>query len=184
MIKRISLSVLGILFLGGGAVILWLNPLPQRMTYTGYYVAGESIPTAPEVNAFAPPIEQVNYDGTKLINLMDFRGDWVLINFWATWCAPCMIEMPDLQQLYDEYPDLHIIGVNLDEHPSLVAEWVERLGLTFDIVIDRGELIRQYPRYGPPATYLIGRDGLIKRIDYGTIDLETMRQALNQAGIS
>jgi thiol-disulfide isomerase/thioredoxin len=184
MIKRGILSILGIIALLGGGLILWHSPLPQRMTYTGYYVAGETIPTAPEIHAFAPPIQQNNLDGTQIIDLQALRGDVVLVNFWATWCTPCLIEMPDLQQLYDEYPDLHIIGVNLNEPPSLVREWVEKLGLTFDIVIDRGDIIRQYPRYGPPATYLIGRDGLIKRIDYGTIDLETIRQALNQASNS
>lgn len=184
MMKRGGVLLLGIILLGGGLGILWLNPPPERMLYTGYYIAGESIPTAPELNAFAPLIHQLNVDGTRTINLADWRGDVVLVNFWATWCAPCLIEMPDLQQLYDEYPELHIIGVNLNEHPALVMAWVERLGLTFDVVIDRGDIIRQYPRYGPPATYLIGRDGLIKRIDYGTIDLETLRRALNQANMS
>lgn len=184
MIKRAFLLICGFVAIIAGGMVLYTHPLPERIHYTGYYVAGASIPTASEIGAFAPPLQQINLDGTKMIDIKSLRGEGILINFWATWCAPCLLEMPDLQQLHEEYTNLHIIGVNLNEHPQIVMDWMDKLGLTFDIVIDRGEIIRHYPRYGPPATYLVGRDGLIKRIDYGTIDLETLRQALNQAGIS
>ena len=63
----------------------------------------------------AVDMELVNIDGTKQ-NLKDFRGKWVIVNFWATWCPPCIAEMPDLQEFHDEHKQkATVIGINVED---------------------------------------------------------------------
>ncbi len=177
-----------ILLAGGvGAVLMGIGilvaaGLPQRAAYTGYFIPGVALPIAPEVGALAPPIQHVNLSGES-VSLWDLRGAPILINFWATWCAPCIAEMPDLQAIYEEYADsgLRILAVNLNESHAEIRTWVEQLGLTFDILPDlTGGILRDYPRHGPPATYLIAPDGVIIRIDYGPIQADTLGSQINQ----
>ena len=151
--------------------------LPDRATYTGYIEAGEKY--APELNAIAPPFEAKTLTGDTL-RLADLRGQTVLVNFWATWCEPCKAEMPDLQAVYENYQSrgFRILGVNLGEGKDQVATWVQRLGVTFDIVLDDGQQIAsEYQLRGQPSSYLIAPNGVITQIYYGP----TIRQSLEAA---
>ncbi|TVR21065.1 MAG: TlpA family protein disulfide reductase [Anaerolineaceae bacterium] len=178
--RRAVLILSGLLSVALGVAVLVSAGLPQRAAYTGYFVPGEALPVAAEIGALAPPI-QADTLSDDAVDLWRMRGAPVIVNFWATWCAPCITEMPELQQVYEEHAadGLRIVAVNLGESRRLVAQWADQLGLTFDIVLDpAGDVVRSYPRYGPPATYFIAPDGVISRIEYGPVNAETIRRTI------
>lgn len=143
--------------------------LPQRADFTGEIVNQQRF--APETGALAPLFEQSTLASTP-ISLVELRGTPVILNFWATWCVPCRVEMPVLQSLHDRYAEqgLHIIGINLGESETVIHRWVDDLALTFDIVADHsGEITARYYLLGQPSTYVIAPNGRIVGIFHGPV---------------
>lgn len=100
------------------------------------------------------------------IALADLRGKVVLVNFWATWCPPCRVEMPGFQKVYTKYRDqgFTIVGLSNDRGPrSVVTEFVQARSLTFPIAMANAEAVRAFghPR-ALPTSYLIDRQGRIR----------------------
>ena len=108
------------------------------------------------------------------VSLSDYRGQVVLVNIWATWCGPCLQEMPSMQRMYDELSDedFEILAVSIDAplgesdafgRPGGDLEaFVDELELTFPILHNgAGEIQRQYQTTGVPESFLIGPDGVI-----------------------
>jgi peroxiredoxin len=95
--------------------------------------------------------------------LREFRGKLVLLNFWATWCAPCLHEMPSMERLYQTFKqtDFVLLAVSMDRQGEEVAKpFVENLQLTFPVLLDSTlEVSRQYGVRGLPTSYLIDPDG-------------------------
>lgn len=102
--------------------------LPDRSRANAIYVISpQDTPVAPEVGAVAPPIEAADLNG-RHISLAAQRGSPVVVNFWATWCGPCITEMPMIQTAYEQYraQGLRVIGVNSNETPAEVMNWQTR----------------------------------------------------------
>lgn len=127
----------------------------------------------------APPLALPRLDGDTL-SLAELRGKVVMLNIWATWCAPCRIEMPSMQQVYEQFREdgLEVVAVSVDKDPGLrrpdgairgvVSEFVEQLGLTFPIVVDpTGATERLYGIDALPTTLLIDRSGRIRVREVG-----------------
>lgn len=126
--------------------------------------------------AEAPNFEATSLDGEP-VTLAAYEGDVVLLNIWATWCAPCREEMPSMQRLSTaiDHPDFHVVAVSVDASvPGMrgydgriggdVQAFIEEYGLTFDVLRDpSGEIGQVYQTTGLPETFLIGRDGVINR---------------------
>jgi len=151
-------------------IVLWAG-LPDRSRANAVYDNPQDTPVAPEVGAVAPPLEAADLNG-KRVSLAALRGSPVVINFWATWCGPCITEMPMIQTAYEQYRSqgLRIIGVDSNETPADVMNWQARFGLTYDLLIDRDNRISNaYRVRGLPSTYFIGRDGVIRQIAYGPL---------------
>jgi peroxiredoxin len=112
----------------------------------------------------APNWELKDLDG-KTVKFSDFRGHVVILDFWATWCAPCRVEIPhfvELQKQYS-YKSLTVIGVSLDEQGAEVAKkFVKRLGVNYTIVIGNQKVVEAYGGvYVIPTTFVIDRQGRI-----------------------
>ena len=112
--------------------------------------------------------------------LDDYAGSYVLLNFWATWCAPCRIEMPALERLHQELADggLRVVGVDLGEETADVERFVEETGITFEIVIDDDlSTGRLYAARSLPMTYILDPEGTIvaRAIGVRDWDSEPMR---------
>lgn len=111
----------------------------------------------------------------RVRTLADYHGQVVLLNVWATWCAPCRAEMPNIEQLYQSYVSrgLKIAAVSIDG-PGMeagVRDFAKQFGLTFDVLHDPGgEIQDTYQMTGVPESFLIGRDGVIRKKISGAID--------------
>jgi cytochrome c-type biogenesis protein len=102
-------------------------------------------------------------DGSEA-SLSDYRGSFVFLNFWATWCPPCREEMPSMQALYEELADegLEILAVNVLESRETAAEFVEAEGFTYPVMLDTdGRTMLRYGVRAYPTTYLIDREGYV-----------------------
>lgn len=128
---------------------------------------GASVP----VGSIAPDLSLQTLDG-KPASLADFRGQVVMVNFWATWCPPCRAEMPDMQQVYDERRgrDFTILAVNIQEAQQPVAGFVTKYGLGFPILMDvSGEVTQRYGVYSLPSSYFVDRDGRVAKVNVGPL---------------
>ena len=112
----------------------------------------------------APGFELPLLAGGASISLESLRGRVVLLNFWATWCAPCEAEMPAMQRLHTALagPDFELVAISVDAGRDEVAKFQERLALRFPIALDPEKRISvQYQSYRYPESFLIDRDGRI-----------------------
>ena len=98
-------------------------------------------------------------DGTSTIHLANYRGQVVLLNFWASWCIPCVQELPGLLQLHRERPDLAILAVSIDTDQDAYARFIERRHVNLITVRDPEQTAAKlYHTEGWPETYIIDRD--------------------------
>lgn len=151
--------------------------LPERAVFTGQMLSGSLY--APEIGANAPPFEAVTAAGEQL-RLDDLRGQAVLLNFWATWCEPCRVEMPILQAIAARHSNnVRVVAVNLGETPDAVRAWADDLGLTFDLALDQsGRIAALYRLRGQPSTYVLSPAGTITHIYYGPATESALLAAL------
>lgn len=126
----------------------------------------------------APDFELKTLKG-ETVRLSDFRGEKVMLNFWATWCPPCRAEMPDMQRFYED-TDIVILAVNLTETKTErenVDTFVDEFGLTFPILLDENLDAATLYRIQPiPTSYLINSDGTIHNMAFGALNYELMVQ--------
>jgi thiol-disulfide isomerase/thioredoxin len=125
----------------------------------------------------APAFSVRDLDGRN-IRMQDLKGRPVVLDFWATWCAPCRASMPDLNALQARYADqgLMVIGLALDEDGTQpVRRFVDQLGVKFRIALANDRVLSQYgPIRSAPTTVFINRRGIVVRRVVGYIDQETM----------
>ena len=139
---------------------------------------------APIKDALAPDFELETIDGDTL-KLSDFRGKAVLINFWATWCGPCRVEMPALQSRFESYSlDFVILAVDNDETWEIVSAFVDELGLTFNVLLDPGAVIQDlYQIRGYPSSIFVDVDGIIRVVHIGIMTEGQLDGYLAEVGI-
>lgn len=117
----------------------------------------------------APAIAVSDVKGTAL-RLSDLRGKYVLVDFWATWCAPCIVELPRLQDAYTKYREagFEIVGVSLDESKAALTDFVKARNVPWRQVHNAsggGDLVEAFGVKSIPATYLIDPQGVITRLE-------------------
>ncbi|SDR10651.1 peroxiredoxin family protein [Virgibacillus salinus] len=131
-----------------------------------------------EIGNMAPDFELTTLKG-KTVKLSDFRGQRVLVNFWATWCPPCRAEMPDMEKFHQN-KDITILAINLTETESTksdVSDFVEKFELTFPILMDETvEVANQYQIQPIPTSYMIDSNGIIQFKALGAMNYELMVQ--------
>ncbi|MER2064518.1 MAG: TlpA disulfide reductase family protein [Alkalibacterium sp.] len=107
--------------------------------------------------------ELEDMDG-NMVQLSDYRGKKVFLNFWASWCPPCRVEMPHLQEFHDEQDEVAVLGVNVitsESDPDNVPAFIDEFGLTFTNVYAPNEITDLYRVESLPTSYLIGSNGVI-----------------------
>jgi peroxiredoxin len=110
-------------------------------------------------------------DGTTTVHLANYRGKVVLLNFWATWCGPCIVELPSLLQLHHDMPNVAIIAVSVDEDPDAYSSFIQSRHVDLITVRDPDESApRLYHSEMWPETYVIDRKGVIRSKFIGAQD--------------
>jgi len=151
------------------SVIVALELFPQEQSSQQNVLA-----SSPLVGKQAPDFTLPMLDGAE-VSLSQFRGQPVLINFWATWCLPCREEMPELVRSYETHKaeGLMILGVNLTYSDSLpdVQAFVNEFDITFPVLLDKDGAVaeRLYRIPGVPTSIFINRDGTVERIQVGIL---------------
>ncbi|MEW6207840.1 MAG: TlpA disulfide reductase family protein [Acidobacteriota bacterium] len=129
----------------------------------------------------APDFTLKNLDD-QTIRLSDLKGKVVLLNFWATWCAPCRAEMPDLARMQQEYGErgLRIVGITYEKEPrDRVANAVKELGVNYPVLIGSRRLSSRYgAREVLPVTVVIDREGKIRDRIFGILDAEDFDRSI------
>lgn len=110
-------------------------------------------------------------DGTSTIRLSDHRGKLVLLNFWASWCGPCVQETPGLEQLHRDRPDIQILAVSVDTDADAYQRFLRRFRVDVPTVMDpEQKAAKLYHTDGWPESYIIDRNGIIRRKIIGDPD--------------
>jgi len=162
----------------GGVIVILAS-----LVSAGWMVRDRFMPV--EVGTRAPGFVATDMSGQQ-VSLSDLAGSVVLLNVWATWCAPCREEMPSMQSLHDRFAGdgLRIVAVSIDSESTgrlrpatpggAVSSFVQQLGLTFDIWRDpEGEIQRVYRTTGVPESFLIDRNGAIVKKVIGATDWDS-----------
>lgn len=171
--------------LAAGAIVFFGLPLagPGSASAAATPTPGPAAP-APVKGAPAPNFTLSTLDGDT-VTLADFRGQVVLVNFWATWCGPCKAEMPLLQDRYTtlQGSGLEILAVNIGEDEELVRPYVNDLGLDFAIVLDPELTVNdEYRVLGYPTTITVDRDGNVVDVHVGAWLDEQLDAVLSRLG--
>ncbi len=130
-------------------------------------IAGTS--HAVSVQDTAPDFTLKSLDGANL-RLEEYRGQVVLINFWASWCGPCRQEMPLLDRLHQRYEDtgFAVLGVNVEGEAKPAQEIADKTQITFPVLIDDGQKVSEmYNLEAMPSTVVVDRDGVVRYIHLG-----------------
>jgi len=177
--SKMALALAVFAGLSAGIAIAWLTrggtPVP----------GGERKAAAEAVAGVGDRRPDFMHAGVKgeLWRASDFDGRPTLVNFWATWCAPCVREMPLLQGLADRYPDqLNVVGIAIDE-PGEIGEFVERLDIDYPILIGTSDVRETQKRFGNPGgmlpySVLIDSRGIVRWRHLGELDEDTLEETV------
>ncbi len=136
----------------------------------------------PLVGGPAPVFKLEAMDG-QILNLSDLKGQFVILNFWATWCVPCIKEMPEFQKAHQSLNQkVKIIGINLAESKEKVDKYIKDHHINFTILLDDyGNVSQEYEVVNLPVTYFITPDGVIReKIFGGGITQKMIEAKINQ----
>lgn len=124
---------------------------------------------AQRMGSSAPAFSLPSASG-KNVSLNALKGQVVLVDFWASWCAPCRESFPFLNRMHRQYnaQGLHILGINVDEKRTDATRFLDKIPAQFSVVYDAaGDTPKAYDLKVMPSSYLIGRDGKIHRVHQG-----------------
>lgn len=130
----------------------------------------------PTETAPLPDVTLRGFDGGAEVATADYRGTPLLLNFWASWCGPCVDEMPDLQEVARAGEgEMAVLGVSVQDDPDKAARLVDDLGVTYDLAADPGaDLFGQVQGFGMPTTLFVSADGEIRYRHTGPLDADAI----------
>ncbi len=134
------------------------------------------------VNKRAPEITRAGLTGAR-VDLKSLRGKVVLLNFWATWCAPCLIEMPELNVWQRQYgaQGLQVIGISMDDDAAPVRKLTAKLKTEYPIAMGDAKLGELYGGVmGLPLSFLIDRNGVVRARFQGETDLKNIEKQMKR----
>jgi thiol-disulfide isomerase/thioredoxin len=177
--KKLFLLIggLGIGFILGG-LILWFGT-PR---FDSTLIVRNPLP---KIGASVPGFVLVDLKG-KNVNGKEYLGKPLVINFWATWCAPCKLELPLLQKTFHTYEkDINLIAVNSDESSDTVNKYVAQTKYDLPVLIDEsGEMANAFGVHAYPVTFFVDNKGVLQSMHVGQLDEKLMATYLRTIGIT
>lgn len=170
--KFLALLMIGCGFIAIGIMFLMLSD--ETANASASTVDFSTVPS--KVNYPAPDLSLTDLDG-KPVSLVDYRGQVVLVNLWATWCPPCREEMPTLVDFYNKYRSLGFVLIAIDqgETAELVKPFVTEFALPFPVWLDMESLAgREFNTMNLPSSYVIDRDGQVRLMWIGGISRKNL----------
>ncbi|MFL9924679.1 TlpA disulfide reductase family protein [Herbaspirillum lusitanum] len=150
----------------------------------GFYVSHRNtLPQSPETKALTSLLSQSLPDvNGKPQPLSQWQGKPLILNFWATWCGPCVEEMPELMALQKEIAPVQILGIGIDSQEN-IAKFAEKLHIQYPLFVagtGATDLLRQFGNQagGLPFTVLVGKDGNVKKVYLGRLKFDELRSDL------
>ena len=182
MFKWTVTIVIAALIIGG----LIVKTVKSDIGITDTVLAGDRETKSGLEKGMVPPNFELRTLSCEIVKLADYKGKKVILNFWASWCGPCKVEMPDLQNYYQKNKDaanVEIIAVNMTSEERGGQKGIERFvkeyGLTFPIPLDEdGEVMDVYNIITIPTTYIIGTDGVISQKILGPMDEKMINELI------
>ncbi|MBN1691663.1 MAG: redoxin domain-containing protein [Dehalococcoidia bacterium] len=164
----------------------------ERVTQPALSVAPTNVATIPDENVktgtkigFAAPDFTLPTTDNKEFKLSDYRGKNVILNFWATWCGPCRLEIPAFKEIHNRYGDgsTVLVAVNSLDNPDSASYYATANGMDFVIPVDpRGAVCNLYNIRGMPTTYFIDDKGIITSIKIGPfINIDEIEERLKSS---
>ena len=131
----------------------------------------------------APDFTLASLEGEP-VNLNALRGKTVVLDFWATWCGPCLQQMPHLQRIHERFANdgVVVLGVNTEDR-SKAQRYIDKTDYTFTVLVDDGKVSRQYQVRGLPTTVIVNSDGVVDHYLFGAHSEQQLRAALAQSGV-
>jgi len=135
----------------------------------------------PLAHAVDMPLHSIN---GEIHNLNDYRGKWVVINYWATWCPPCIAEMPDLQAFYDKHAnrDAVVIGMNVENLSSKqLSNFLDTYSITYPVYkgsLQQKTLLGTVP--GLPTTFMVSPEGTVEARQVGSVTSEMIENFIEK----
>ena len=132
------------------------------------------------VHSIAPDFSLQDLDGQPL-QLANYRGKVVLLDFWATWCTPCLGEIPHFVAFQNQYREqgLQVIGISMDDGPKPVREFYQQFKMNYPVALGTDKLAEAYGGVlGLPVTFLIGRDGQVAAKYVGEVQMPVLEQEI------
>ena len=141
---------------------------------------GEAPP--PDKDFALPPATLEGFAGGDDVNLADFRGKPLVVNFWATWCAPCVREMPEFQATWEEVGDrVEFLGIDVQDAPTNAEPFVAKLGIEYPLAIDpRNEFYRELGNIGMPTTLFVDSAGIVRYRYTGPLERAELKELLRK----
>jgi peroxiredoxin len=169
---------------GLGIFIFYLIGINDPSLRLPVLTSGRNLPDSPAVGKPAPDFELQSLSETQF-RLSDLSGKVVLINFWASWCGPCRLEMPAIQARYLQHPDeLEVLAINFDEPIEDVRAFVDELGLTLPVLLDPGAAVQDLYRVrGYPTTYMVDAQGVVRVVHIGFMSEKQLDAYLVELGV-
>jgi peroxiredoxin len=163
-------------------IILWIVAIALIITAIIVAVSNNSNKAINGKYSMAQDFTVTDLDGNS-VKLSDFRGQYVFLNFWATWCPPCKAEMPEIEKIRQLFPErnLVILAVSTGEDKSTVAAFIKQYGYTFDIALDTNQSVAsKYNITGIPTSFFIDMEGNIVAKAVGGLSESAMMNYVNQ----
>lgn len=121
---------------------------------------------APDLPVEAPALALPDLQG-RVVDLAELRGQTVVLNFWATWCAPCRVEIPSFSRFARDNPDIVVLGVAVDGDTASLAPAAKELGIDYPVLVGDPDTVRRYGASTVPTTVVVGPDGRVKAAHVG-----------------
>lgn len=176
--KKVVAGIGAVVVLVGALYVVnrvWIAPLALMSNTTQQGKDASNHPLAPK-------FDLTDISGQKL-SLDDYKGKVVILDFWATWCGPCRIEIPEFVQLQKRYRDqgLAVIGISMDDGPDPVREFYKQFNMDYPVALGDAKLAELYGGIlGLPTTMVIGRDGRIYAKHIGATDISVFEAEVKE----